>query len=140
MSGNIGTPKRNTPARNVLYSALIGLTALAILLQGLWAGIFLQHDGQRENASEWIEVHAAGGEVSIVIAAAATVIAFLKLRNRRDLWIGSGVLTVLLILQAYLGGLIRDDRKDALTIVHIPLATALMALAVWLPLRARSRG
>jgi hypothetical protein len=28
-----------------------------VLLQGLWAGIFLQHDGQRDAASGWIDVH-----------------------------------------------------------------------------------
>jgi hypothetical protein len=43
---------------------------------------------------------------------------------------------VLLVVEAYLGGLIRDDGKDSLTAVHVPLALALMALAVWLPLRA----
>ena len=39
--------------------------------------------------------------------------------------------------EAYLGGLIRDAGKDTLTAVHVPLAMALMGLAVWLPLRAR---
>ena len=42
-------------------------------------------------------------------------------------------------LEAYLGGLIRDDGKDALTAVHVPLAMAIMAVSVWLPLRARAR-
>ena len=30
----------------VPFSVLTGLTALAVLLQGLWAGIFLEHDGK----------------------------------------------------------------------------------------------
>lgn len=120
-----------------LFAPLIGLTALAVLMQGLWAGIFLEHDGRRDHASGWIDVHARGADLAILLAAAATVVAFLALRARRDLWIGSGVLTVLLVIEAYLGGLIRDQGKDTLTAVHVPLAMALMGLVVWLPLRAR---
>ena len=125
-----------TGVRSPLYNALIGLCALAILLQGLWAGIFLQHDGERDASGHWIDVHARGGEVALALAAIATVVAFLKLRQRRDLWIGSAVLTGVLVVESYIGGLIRDSGKDTLTIVHVPLAMLLMALAVWLPFRA----
>jgi hypothetical protein len=127
------------PARTTLFSALTGLAALAVLLQGLWAGIFLEHDGRRDDASGWIDVHARGGEVALVLAVLAAAVALWKLRARRDLWIGSLVLVVLLVLESYLGGLIRDDGKDAVTAVHVPLAMAIMAVAVWLPLRARVR-
>ena len=119
-----------------LYSALIGLAAVAVLLQGLWAGIFLEHDGQRNAAESWINVHATGGEVAIVLSLLATVAAFWKLRERRELWIGGAVLVVLLVIESYIGGLIRDQGKDWLTAVHVPLAMALMALVVWLPFRA----
>ena len=128
------------PARNPLFSALIGLAALAVLLQGLWAGIFLEHDGERDAAQSWIDVHARGADVAILLAALATVVALWKLRERKDLWIGSGLLTVVLILESYIGGLIRDASKDTLTAVHVPLAMLLMGLVVWLPLRARQRG
>ena len=74
-----------------------------------------------------------------MLAALATAWAFWRLRARRDLWLGSLVLTVLLVVEAYLGGLIRDDGKDSLTAVHVPLALALMGLAVGLPLRAAAR-
>ena len=121
-----------------LYRVLIGLSALAVLLQGLWAGIFLEHDGQRDAASSWVEVHARGADVAIALAAAATVAAFVTMRARRDLWAGTAALTVLLVLESYLGGLIVDQSKDVLTAVHVPLAMALVALVVWLPLRARS--
>jgi amino acid transporter len=132
---------RNTSAarpRSALYGALIGIAALVVLLQGLWAGIFLEHDGARDAASGWIDVHARGADVAIVFGIAATVVAFVKLRKRRDLLIGSAVFVVLLILESYLGGLIRDQSKDVLTAVHVPLAMAIMGLAVWLPLRARA--
>src|SRR4051812_11784890 len=119
-----------------VYSALTGLAALAVLLQGLWAGLFLEHDGQRDAASSWIDVHALGGEVAIVFAALAAAWALFRLRSRKDLLYGAIVLVVLLILEAYLGGLIRDDGKDFFTPVHIPLAMLLMGVSVWLPLRA----
>jgi hypothetical protein len=118
------------------FTVLIGLSALAVLLQGLWAGIFLEHDGHRDSAGSWIDVHARGADIAIVLAAIATVTAFFRLRDRIDLWLGGAVFTALLLLESYLGGLIRDQGKDVLTIVHVPLAMALMAFAVWLPLRA----
>ena len=119
-----------------LYSALTGVAALAVLLQGLWAGLFLEHDGRRDSASSWIDVHAVGGEVAIVFAVLAAAWALFRLRRRKDLLYGAIGLVVLLVLEAYLGGLIRDDGEDALTPVHIPLAMLVMAVSVWLPLRA----
>jgi heme A synthase len=113
------TPVDDAGRRRV-YSALTGLAALAVLLQGLWAGI----------------VHAHGGEVAILLALLATVWALARLRGRRDLVLGAIALTVLLVLEAYIGGLIRDDEKDSLTAVHVPLAMLLMALVVWLTFRA----
>src|SRR3954471_16497312 len=129
---------QDVPLRSasIVFAVLVGLAALAVLLQGLWAGIFLQHDGHRDDAGSWIEVHALDGEVALALAALATAWALWRLRARRELWLGSLALTVLLAVEAYLGGLIGDDGKDGLTVVHVPLALAIMALAVWLPLRA----
>lgn len=124
--------------RSALYGALIGVAALVVLLQGLWAGIFLEHDGARDAASGWIDLHARGADVAIALGIAATIVAFVKLRAQRDLWIGSAVFVALLIPESYLGGLIRDQSKDVLTAVHVPLAMGIMALAVWLPVRARA--
>ena len=118
------------------YLIVIGLAALAVLLQGLWAGIFLEHDGKRDAASSWIDVHARGGEIAILLAAIATLIAIVKLRRHRALVIGTATLTGLLVFESWLGGLIRDDSKDTLTAVHVPLGLAVMALVTWLPTRA----
>ena len=101
-----GVPQRSA---SVVFAVLVGLAALAVLLQGLWAGIFLQHDGHRDDAGSWIEVHALGGEVALALAALATAWALWRLRARRDLWLGSLALTILLVIEAYLGGLIGDD-------------------------------
>jgi heme A synthase len=62
--------------------------------------------------------------------------ALFRLRSRKDLLYGAIVLVVLLVLEGYLGGLIRDEGKDSLTPIHIPLPMFLMAVSVWLPLRA----
>ena len=75
----------------------------------------------------------------LLFALLATIAAFWKLRDRRDLWVGGLVLTVLLVVESWLGGQIRENGAAALTAVHIPLAMALMGLVVWLPLRARAR-
>jgi hypothetical protein len=127
---------RGDEGRRRVFAALTGLAALAILLQGLWAGMFIRGDVKRDQAESWLEVHATGGEVAIALAALAAVWALVRLRGRRDLVVGAIVLTVLLVLEAYLGGLIVDEGKDSLTPVHIPLALFLMAVAVWLPFRA----
>jgi len=123
---------RTTP-HSALYSSLIGLAALGVLLQAVWAALFI-HEGQ-DNNSAFVEVHARGAEVTIALAAIATVVALLRLRGRRSLVIGSGIFTLLLVLEAYLGGLVGDH--SSLQVLHFPLAMALMGLAVWLPLHAR---
>jgi hypothetical protein len=132
------TTDRTRP-RATLYRVLSGLTSLVVILQGLWAGIFLEHDGERDAASSWIDMHVRGADVAVVLALLATVAAFVRLRSRRDLWLGSGLLTALLVVESYIGGLIRDDGKDTLTAVHVPLAMAVLALAIWLPVRAGRR-
>jgi heme A synthase len=120
---------------SALFSSVIGLASIAILLQAVWAGLFV-HEG-KEYTDSWVEVHARGADIAIVLAAVAAVIAFVRLRQRRELWIGSAALTVLLIVEAYIGGIIGDHSKA--TIIHFPLAMALMGLAVWLPVRAAAR-
>ena len=52
--------------------------------------------------------------------------------------IGTTALVIALIIEAYIGGRITDDGNDTLTAVHVPLAMAVLALAVWLPIRAGS--
>ena len=42
-------------------------------------------------------MHARGADIAILLAAVATIVAFLRLRPRRDLWVGSLVFTVLLV-------------------------------------------
>jgi len=120
------------------YTVLMALGTLAILFQGVWAGLFLER-GNPDRAGSWVEVHARGGEVALILVVAATITAFVRVRARRVLWIGGAVLTALLVVEAYVGGLIRDSGTRSLTPVHIPLAMAIMGLAIWLLVRSRSR-
>jgi hypothetical protein len=128
-----------TPPRSVAFSALVGLAALVIILQGVTAGIFLEHDGKRDSATTWIHLHAAGGYLAVLLAIAAAIVALLKLRERPDLLIGSGAFAILLVVEVGIGSAIHSG-TDWLTAIHVPLAMAIVALAVWLPLRARGRG
>lgn len=118
-----------------LYSSLIGLASIAVLLQGLWAGLFV-HEGQDYQQS-WVEVHARGADLAIVLAVLATAVAIWKHRGRRDLIIGTAVFAVLLVAEAYIGGVIGGH--PGATAIHFPLAMGLMGLAVWLPFRAVRR-
>ena len=124
---------RGQLATSRLFTILTGLAALVIVLQGAWAGLFI-HEGH-DYQQGWVDVHARGGDTAIGLALAASVVALVKLRSRPGLIVGSIALMVLLALEAFLGGLIGDS--PTMTIVHFPLALALMALAVWLPLRSR---
>jgi heme A synthase len=125
---------RTSRVHDTTYSILIGLTSLAILLQGVWAGIFVREG--KDNNDTWVTVHARGADIAILLAIASVVVAFIRLRARRDLLLGTVALAVLLVVEAYLGGLIGNS--PAVEIVHFPLAMLLLALAVYLPLRARS--
>lgn len=128
-----------TASSNTVFSVLMGISALAVLLQGLWAGIFLEHDGRRDAAGNWIDVHARGAEVALAFAVLGTAYALWKRRVRKDLWIGGLVFTALILAETYIGGRIRGAGQDSLTPIHVPLAMAIMGLAVWLPLRAGRR-
>jgi heme A synthase len=132
------TPTVATPARerSPLFSALIGLASLGILLQGVWAGLFIHENHPfRDN---WVGVHSIGASVVGALALVAAIVALVQLRHRRDLVVGSVVFFLLLVVEIFLGGLIGGT--PGLAAVHIPLALALMGFAVWLPLRAARHG
>lgn len=135
-STSSSTPSTLPTSTYAVFGALTGLTAVVVVLQGLWAGIFLEGEGERPE--KWVDVHALGAHVATVLAVLTLVWAVWKLRSRTDLWVGSLLLAVVVVAESYLGGLIRDEGKDTLTAVHVPLAMLTVALVVWLPLRARA--
>lgn len=119
------------------FSVLVGLTSLAVLLQGLWAGLMVPVGEGGDYRETWVEIHGHGADVAIALALLSTVVAVWKLRDLRPLWLGAGALTVLLALEGFLGGLVSDSDARAAAVVHVPLALALMGLAVWLPFATR---
>jgi hypothetical protein len=113
------------------WSALVGLATLGVLLQGLWAGLFLRRG---TDGDPWFAVHQHGGEVTVTLAALATIAAVVWLRHRHDLLVGTALFLVLLVVEYFLG------RAGGTSVaVHVPLAMLIMGLAVWLPLAARRR-
>jgi hypothetical protein len=114
-----------------LWSALIGLTTLGVLLQGLWAGLFLRRNA---DGSTWYLVHQHGAEATVTLALLATIAAAVWLRHRRDLLVGTALLLVLLVVEHLLG-----RAGGGSVAVHVPLALLIMGLAVWLPTAARRR-
>ncbi len=119
--------------RSPLFGAVTGLLALDVLLQGLWAGIFLQ----RGEHHGWVTTHSVGGLVAVVLALASVVVAAVQLRGRRDLLAGSVVVLVLVIAEYGIGQAVSGGTRG-LTAVHVPLALVVMAGVTWLPLRARA--
>ena len=117
----------------------MGLTSTVILLQAVLAGVFLQ-GGSRDPYNGWINAHGVGADVATLLALASAVVAFRGLGAGRDLVIGSVTLFVLLLVESLLGHLINGSiggfNHDKLTIIHIPLAMALIAMTAWLATRA----
>ncbi|WP_129337916.1 hypothetical protein [Cellulomonas endophytica] len=120
------------------YGALVGITSLGILLQGLWAGVLMAQEDPAARDT-WASVHQRGAEITLLLALVALVVVLARLRERRDLVVGTTVLVVLLALEYVVGLLWGDAEVRGMAVVHVPLAMLLMAVAVWLPLRHRPR-
>ncbi len=140
MSKTAGPSDATTGVRSTpLFSSLAGLTSLAVLLQGVWAGLFVPTGKGGPYEDPWVGVHQWGGLVALVLGVATAVVGFVTLRARRDLWIGAIVLAILLVVEVGLGSAISDSKSGAAAAVHVPLALLIMSLTVWLPLRAVGR-
>lgn len=126
------TTTTTTRGAATAYSVLIDLVVLAIVSLAVFAGAFLRADGQRDAYRTSIDIHGRIADVAIGLTILAAIVAFAKIRHRKDLVVGTSVLAVALVVNGYLGGLIVDHGKDSLTIVHVPLAMSIMGLSVWL--------
>jgi heme A synthase len=125
-------PAERPRPRSPLYSSVIGLTGLGILLQGVWAGLFIhEKEDFRQN---WVNVHSIGGTVISVLALIAVIIALLQLRSRRDIVAMTIVFFVLVVVEGLLGTLIGDT--PGLEALHIPLALFLMGMVAVLSFQA----
>ena len=128
----MATPSTTTaPRPHPVHSALVGLTSLGILLQALWAGLFLRRGDQ----GTWVSIHQHAGETTVLLGVLAAVAALVWVRGSRPVLVGTLLLAVLLVVELVLGYTIDDG--GAAVAVHVPLAMLLMGLAVWLPTAAR---
>lgn len=113
-----------------VLSMILGVAALLILLQGLWAGVFMNASGSSHHT--WVEIHGHSGEALALVGVFAFVWAVLKMRARHDVLIGTAILAVALIVEVLVG-----MAGGGGLVVHIPLALIAMSITVWLPTRLR---
>lgn len=111
------------------FSALIGVSTTAILLQAVTAGVFVDQSGR----DSWVTVHGVIADATWVTALLAAVVAFRQVRRAWPaLWAASAALFLLALAQTGLGHLITDGGQDWLLAVHVPLAMVIFGLAIWL--------
>jgi hypothetical protein len=131
VSSGAAAPTRSGPR----FAALTGLTSLGILLQGVFAGEFIN----RTNHGGWLSAHDVNADVVVVLAVATAIYAFVSLRGAaRSLVPPSIVLAVLVIAQAGIGHAITDGNNDGLLVVHVPLALFVFGMTIWLSVSARN--
>jgi hypothetical protein len=125
-----------SPASTKIFASLVGMLALITFFQGAMAGVFVRDDKERDARSDYIDAHALGAHVGTVLAIATALFVVWKLRERKPLLIGSILLALAFLAESYIGGLIRDEDKQSLTPIHVPLAMAITGLTVWLSVKA----
>ena len=122
-----------SPSALKAFSALVGITSLAIFVQAVTAGEFVS----QKNRGGWISAHDVVSNVVAVLALALAIFAIVKLRKAsRPLLVGSIVLLVLVVVQIVLGHQITDNKQDWLIGIHVPLAFIIFGIAVWMPINA----
>jgi ABC-type uncharacterized transport system permease subunit len=111
------------------FSVLVGCTTLAILIQAVTAGMFVNQGGR----DSWVSVHGVIADITWVIALITAIVGFRQVRRGHlRLWLGSLALFVLALVQTGIGHLISDGGMDSLIVVHVPLAMLIFAFAIWL--------
>lgn len=121
------------PANLRPFAVLSALTTLAILIQAITAGQFVQQEGK----DSWVTVHGVIADASWVLALITAAYGFFRLRAARpDLVRWSIVLFAVTLAQTGIGHLITDEGQDGWIAVHVPLAVLIFGLTGWLTLRA----
>ncbi len=117
-----------------VFAWMLSVTTLMVFAQAIIAGQFVSQDGR----DSWITVHGVMADVTWVLALLTTIYGALMLRSAHPRLVGgAGVLFIALLAQTGIGHLITDDGHDWLIAVHVPLAFAIFAGALWLVAAAR---
>src|SRR5690349_19580764 len=84
-----------------VFSYLIGASVVTVVLQGLWAGLFIR-EGEANNDS-WVDIHADGGLVALGLSLLACALGLMQVRGRRWWLVAGGlVYAALLAVEVYL--------------------------------------
>jgi hypothetical protein len=123
----MSSPDQTTLPRS--FTVLVGLTSLAVLVQGITAGLFVNQEGR----DGWVTVHGVIADITWVGALVTAIVGFRTVRRMHHrLWIMTGLLFVLALAQTGVGHLITDGGMDGLLIVHVPLTMLIFGLTIWL--------
>lgn len=134
-SGAHGADRGTLDRHGPVFAALIGLTSLAILLQGIFAGVFIEPGAH----SGWLNAHDVNADIASALSIVTAVYAVVWLRAAaRSLAIGAVVLAALVIALTAIGHAIANSGDTGLTPVHVPLALLAFGLTIWLSVKARS--
>jgi ABC-type uncharacterized transport system permease subunit len=123
------------PSQNAFkgFSALVGITSVAIFAQAIIAGEFVSQDHRKG----WISAHDVAADVVVVLALATMIFTIVALRKvSRALLVGTVVLLVLVVVQTLIGHQITDNKQDWLIGIHVPLAFIIFGIAIWLPIQS----
>jgi FtsH-binding integral membrane protein len=124
---------QQSPSSLKWFSALVGLTSLAIFVQAVTAGEFVS----QKHRGGWIDAHDIVADVVAVLALATMIFTIVTMRkSSRALVVGTIVLFVLVVIQIFLGHQITDNKQDWLIGIHVPLAFIIFGIAIWLPINA----
>jgi hypothetical protein len=122
-----------SPSSLKWFSALVGMTSLAIFVQAITAGEFVS----QKHRGGWIDAHDIVADVLAVLALATMIFTIVTMRkSSRALVTGTIVLFVLVVIQLLLGHQITDNNQDWLIGIHVPLAFIIFGIAIWLPINA----
>lgn len=123
----------SSPSRGLrAFNVLVGITTLLVFLQSISAGLLMALP-DRALGRMWTSVHSGVAWITLAAAIAVAVVAVMTLRSRRGLLTGAIALVVLMLAQVGLGQSV--DAARGLVAVHVPLAFAILAIAVWLSVR-----
>ena len=115
------------------FSALVGVTALAIFAQAIVAGEFVSQDHRKG----WISAHDVAADIVVALALATMIFTIVALRKTsRALLVATIILLVATVLQTFIGHQITDNSQDWLIGIHVPLAFIVFGIAIWLPIKA----
>jgi len=122
--------------RGPVFAALIGLTSLGILLQAVFAGVFVDRVNSHHS---WLNAHDVNADVVTALAVVAAIYAVVTLWSAgRALVIGAVALALLVIAQTAIGHAVTDNGDDGLLALHVPLALLAFGLTIWLSVKARA--